>query len=554
MLALAVLAGGCNKSKSAGEGKPQPKFEVAEDEPAAGAQAVQPDALPPGVPDVSRPTVADSAAAGSRPEVPEREMPVAGGGPPPADSVPQPPPIAGGQLDAVTVPQGTPEELVQFLKQLADKALAVQLQIRQGTATPASLQPILEAMLEASNKVLAADVDEESRVSAVQAKAGALSVLSQLVPDRPWADQFREFATSLAADKSPVIAIEGRAILLGILVGDVAQGKSQDVDGLMTQLKALLADEHRNFSVLNVTQQAFLALRKIGREDEAHVAFELIANAFKDNPDAKLAAEADNMLEQLMVVDLKIDTKLNDVVSKREGAVAAFTDAITQLLQRPRPGLIVLQNVLRWLSILEQSGNYELAAKVCELTQAAYQSNINPEIQRAAQQSTEMMQRRLGLLGKPLSVEGTLLDGSPLDYAPYKGKVVLLAFWASEVSGMPTACRPELLVVKKVYEKYHAQGFEVIGVCLDKDMTAANRLLNDAQLPWTTITNTRLAEQSGIVMIPYLVLADQQGNVVELSVAAAALDAKLANLLGAANPTTPVPPVNQLREPASETK
>ena len=59
--------------------------------------------------------------------------------------------------------------------------------------------------------------------------------------------------------------------------------------------------------------------------------------------------------------DLKINSQLDDVVLKREGAAAAFTDAITQVLQRPNPGKTALDATLRCLSILEQSGNYELS-------------------------------------------------------------------------------------------------------------------------------------------------------------------------------------------------
>ncbi len=562
VLVVATVTGGCSKSQSGHDGTPQRKYEVAEDKPAARSAAQPPVdtwAGRPASPADEAPQAFGAMPAADAADSPTRSRPAApagktsageGGAAGSANAVPQPPSIAGGQLDTAADPPDTPQELQEYLKRMAERALTVQMQIRRGAATPASLQPIMEAMLEASEKLLAADADDAARVSAVQAKAGALSVLSQLMPDRPWADQFHKFATSLAADKNPVIAIEGRAILLGILIGDVAQGKSQDVDGLMAQLKALLADEHRNLSVLNVTQQAVLALRTIGRDDEAHEAFELIANAFKDHPDAQLAAEADDMLEQLTVVDLKADARLNDVLLKRDGAVAAFTDVVTQLLQRPKPGQIVLKNVLRWLPMLEQSGNYELAARICDMTQAAYQDNLVPELKEAALQSTRMMQRRLDLLGKPLSVEGTQLDGTPLDYAPYQGKVVLLVFWAS----VSPACRPELLAVKTRYEKYHAQGLEVIGVCLDQDMTVANQVLNELQLPWTTITNSKLAEKFGIAMVPYLLLADREGKVVALFVAPSALDAKLPDLLGPAGEATPAPPVNQLREPSSGTE
>jgi peroxiredoxin len=519
VLCLGVLTGGCSKSNSGGEGTKAPKYEVADDT-ARGAKATQPDTLP---------SFTDDAAPATG------GKPAADSDTPAANSLRQPPSIPGDQLDTVTVPQGTPAELLKFISQLGDKALSVQMQIQQGNATPAAMQPILEAMLEASDKVLAAEIDDVTRKRAIEAKAGALTMLSQLAPDRPWGDQIREFAKSLAADKSPAIAIEGRTILLGILVGEVASGRSKDVDGLTAQLKSLLADDQRNFSVLNVTQQACMALREAGREDEARETFGLIANAFKDNPDPELAAEADNMLEQLLVMDLKIESKLKEVVLKREGAVAALTDAITQVLQRPSPGMIALDRILRCLPLLEQSGNYELAGKVCEMIQAAYKNSTSPEIREYAKQKTDMMMRRLNLVGKPLSLEGNLLDGSPLDFAPYQGKVVLLAFWSSAAP----SCRPELLSVKTVYEKYHAQGFEVIGVCLDQDIKAATRFLSDTQLPWTTITNDKLVEQFGVEMIPYLLLTDRQGNIVDLFVLGSALDAKLASLLGAATSTTP---------------
>ena len=43
----------------------------------------------------------------------------------------------------------------------------------------------------------------------------------------------------------------------------------------------------------------------------------------------------------------------------------------------------------------------------------------------------EGIQRRLTLPGKPLEIEGTLLDGSKIDWESYRGKVVLVDFFAS---------------------------------------------------------------------------------------------------------------------------
>ncbi|MHB8861150.1 MAG: peroxiredoxin family protein [Pirellulaceae bacterium] len=508
---MMIFAVGCSKSDPGTEAASQPKYEVA-DEGSSGKVA-QPTApvLPPGdrgKTPTSPPATSKNATSGGLAK--------------------QPPSIPGEQLDAVNVPEGTPEELMAFLNQLGEKMMGLQVQIQSGQASPSALQPVFEAMLSASEKILAADVDLEMRKRAIDYKAGALTMLSRLSPERPWSNQIQEFAKSLSADPEPSISIEGRIILLGLLVGEISRGASQDVEGLLTQLKAMLADEARNASVLNIAQQSSMALRNMGRENEALEAFKLTADAFQDHPDPQLAAEAENMREQLFLLDLDVDLKLNEVVLKREGAEAALMDALTQLLQRPKPGIVALEKVLDIIPMLEQSGNYAMAIQVCELTQAAYKDNPTAEIRTYAQERTDVALRRLNLLGKPLAVEGTLLNGSPLDFAPYQGKVVLLAFWSS----MSPPCRPELLAVKSVYEKYHAKGFEVIGVCLDQDLAAASRFLDELKLPWVTITNNKLTEQFGVEVIPYLVLTDAQGTVADLFLRAAALEAKLAALLG----------------------
>jgi peroxiredoxin len=566
LLSAALVVGGCSKSNSP-EGGPARKFEVAEEEAPRGAAVAKSNSalpaphlnLPPpagdrtsaaadtvpgteSVPTVpSAPPRQDMAATADTPPVTRDGATAAAtkGTPAVANPLRQPPSIAGNQLDTSAAAQGTPEQLAERVSQLRDRAALIGQQVKQGSAAPAALQPVYEALMDTSTKLLAAtDAKVALRKTAVDAKMEALLTLMQLTNDRKWGDEFQKFAKALAADKAPEIAIEGRAFMLAIRAGEVLQGKGQDADGLLAEIKALVADEHRNNSVLTAAQQACEVLGRIGREEDARVAFELVANAFKDNPDPQLAEEANNIFEQLAVFDLKVNRKLADITAKRDGAVAEFTDAVTQLLQRPNPGVIALQNAVRSLPPLEQSGNYDVARKVCALIDAAYK-NASPEIRQAAQQSTEMTLRRLDLVGKPLIVEGTLLDGSPFDFGPYRGKVVLVAFWAS----MSPACRKELLDVKAAYEKYHAQGFEVIGVCLDEDTATTNKFLAQTQLPWTTILNTKMAEQFGIPMIPYLMLTDQQGNVTDLFVVASALDARLASMLGgapaAARPAAP---------------
>ena len=66
---------------------------------------------------------------------------------------------------------------------------------------------------------------------------------------------------------------------------------------------------------------------------------------------------------------------------------------------------------------------------------------------------------------KPLDLKYTAVDGSAVDLSKMRGKVVLVDFWATWCP----PCRGEVPNVVAAYTKYHDQGFEIVGVSLDKD-------------------------------------------------------------------------------------
>lgn len=130
--------------------------------------------------------------------------------------------------------------------------------------------------------------------------------------------------------------------------------------------------------------------------------------------------------------------------------------------------------------------------------------------------------RRLDLPGNPIEITGTLLDGTPFDQASLDGQVVLVDFWATWCG----PCIAELPNVLEQYEKYHARGFEVIGISLDEDKKALVDFVSERKIPWPILFeqsegsgwNHPMATKYGISGIPTVILVGRDGRVVSLDV------------------------------------
>jgi thiol-disulfide isomerase/thioredoxin len=149
----------------------------------------------------------------------------------------------------------------------------------------------------------------------------------------------------------------------------------------------------------------------------------------------------------------------------------------------------------------------------------------------AAQRSAGAL-RRLELVGQPMQLQATTLSGAAVDIDKLRGKVVLVDFWS-------TTCEPwkaDLTRLKEVYGKYHAKGFEIVGIALDKDRAAVDRFAKQAAVPWPIVVESAamdgpLATHYGILALPTQFLVDAKGKVVSRSIYTSQLEDELKKLL-----------------------
>ena len=118
--------------------------------------------------------------------------------------------------------------------------------------------------------------------------------------------------------------------------------------------------------------------------------------------------------------------------------------------------------------------------------------------------------------GKPApDFFATDLDGKPISLRDYRGKIVLLDFWAVW-NGF---CIGEMLRVKKIYDTYKDQGFDIIGVSLDTDETKLRNYLEKNKILWRQIYSglerqSPLAQQYDVRSLPARWLIDRDGTLI----------------------------------------
>ena len=125
------------------------------------------------------------------------------------------------------------------------------------------------------------------------------------------------------------------------------------------------------------------------------------------------------------------------------------------------------------------------------------------------------------------------LAGKPLALADYKGKVVLVDFWATWCG----PCVAELPNVLAAYQKYHDKGFEIIGISLDKDPAALTAFLKEKNVTWRQYFDglgwqNKLARQYGVNSIPMTYLLDGEGRILASNLRGPELEAEIARRLG----------------------
>jgi thiol-disulfide isomerase/thioredoxin len=280
---------------------------------------------------------------------------------------------------------------------------------------------------------------------------------------------------------------------------------------------------------LNAVVAKWKSTNELATWDEAGAdeSFRKLTLELTKHPNADLARSARLKLLKMDVEKLADDDAGAEEVARR--LVAALNDKQADEVEA--------QFVQEGLFLLESTGRIDLARKVYDALVGLGGRIGKPEVAEMIQKDYDTAMRRFGWLDENVEISGTHFNGKPFKLDDYRGKVLLVDFWATWCP----PCMKELPNLLETHKEFADSGFEVVGIALDDDRDTLKEFLDDRKLPWVTLWSADkdhqmyddpLAKKFGVDGIPRTFLVDREGKVAAIGLHGKRLRAKIAELVG----------------------
>ena len=102
------------------------------------------------------------------------------------------------------------------------------------------------------------------------------------------------------------------------------------------------------------------------------------------------------------------------------------------------------------------------------------------------------------------------IDGAKIHLASYAGKIVLVNIWSPNCG----PCKLETPGIVKLYSKYHAKGFEIVGVAVQTSESDVRSYIQTYGIPWVNGLNDSIVTAYGMYGLPDHYLFDGEGNLI----------------------------------------
>ncbi|WP_249219679.1 peroxiredoxin [Chitinophaga sp. HK235] len=224
------------------------------------------------------------------------------------------------------------------------------------------------------------------------------------------------------------------------------------------------------------------------------------------------------------------DTALERAMQDQYGWLGDDMDERLKLLVKMYPNTPVLLYVLDYLH--PRKDKELITAELGRLVKKY------PYLEEAKSKQVDMVKaeaiaRKTAIGATAINFTQNNVSGKAIQLTDYRGKYVLLDFWASWCG----PCRAENPNVLDNYEKYHKKGLEILAVSLDDKKAAWLKAIKDDGLTWEHVSDLKgwkneVAKEYNIRAVPSNFLLDKDGKILAVNLRGEELTQKLEEIFG----------------------
>lgn len=169
-----------------------------------------------------------------------------------------------------------------------------------------------------------------------------------------------------------------------------------------------------------------------------------------------------------------------------------------------------------------------------QISSIEYQQQQMAEMEKQNEAKMDALRKKLAPGTTPPDIKYANPQGKVIALSSLKGKYVLIDFWASWCR----PCRAENPNVVRLYNQYKDKGFTVYSVSLDKEKSAWINAIDQDGLIWPNHVSELQYWSSSVVKdysiegIPFTMLLDKEGKIIDIGLRGLKLEEKLKELIG----------------------
>ncbi len=407
----------------------------------------------------------------------------------------------------------SPDELVQFLA-AADRDMELIHGNRSGIEDPRearqTLLQIVNMKLQASRQLSShAGATAEQKSEGNRGELQSLSHLAALSDVRS-AEELEKLAQQNMSSDDPKLVADSRLVLIGFAIESLQNGKEQAADKIIQYVNEIASSDSRDdVPALIVMGQAKAVLESYGYANQAKQVRDTIIKTFADssNPDvASMTAEiAGNVRFD------GVDKLRGEILEGADVGIDRWVGSVETLIDESAD--LQTARYLAGAAVdFEANGMMPFAEATLQTLNKRF-SEPDAATTREVQTAIKATAARQQIIGQSFEPDLPSIDGTRLTLADYRGKVVLVPFWAM---GIPLSLQP-IPSLQSICDANPDQ-VAMVGVNLDLDEAPLDEFLEESKISFPSFRlasdpASQIPRNFGMVSMPFVVIIDRAGKV-----------------------------------------